>query len=721
MGQALELQNDYVLYYDKQSDNKWNNHKLRNQCTVEELEQANLERSKPNEIILDLEDPAKIDKLIAKLDELNFSYEIWATGSRGYHAYLIFDKLEEFPLELREAIRLILITFFECDVRLAKENQFIASKNKQHFKTGVIKILYRETTNKRKNVIHQQIIDEAKKDLENQKSKTQNHFDNSEIVDVRYKNWHLEDQFVQYVLNNTIAIGDRNSVLFKNLAIGLAKEGLDYTEENNFIKKVISNCPGKTLGEFDGWLKKAKKGLLDEYNKSELNKWAEKYKHNVELYVTSSPLSEHGLKIESATTLNLHIDMDYRTLADRLYQTNPFFYNNEKMWWFWNTKEFRWIRVDDVDVMNMVDKSLQWSATTDAKIKSRILEGMKRVGREHTPIECKKTWVQFSDTIVDILTGERFKASPKYFVTNPIPWSIGIEEETPNIDLIFKEWVGEEYVQTLYEIVAYCTLAHMPINRIFCFIGEGNNGKTTYLKFIEKLLGKSNITASDIDKLTNRVFETSKLYKKLAVTIGEIDNSVFRKTSILKLLSGDDLISAEFKGIDGFDFHNYATPLIATNKLPESKDESNGFYRRWCIIDFPNEFVEKQDVLSRIPEEEFRNLCAKIPAILSNLIQRGHFDKEGNIKERKKRYMERSSNVSNFIKEHCELNSTYIVKFSDFYDKYIEYLRGLDESGNYPDSKNKVGRILNELCYDVRNDDGKAYRLGIRLKTEVAE
>ncbi len=42
--------------------------------------------------------------------------------------------------------------------------------------------------------------------------------------------------------------------------------------------------------------------------------------------------------------------------------------------------------------------------------------------------------------------------------------------ETPTIDKIFEEWVGEEYVKTLYQIIAYCLLPDYPMNRLFCFI-----------------------------------------------------------------------------------------------------------------------------------------------------------------------------------------------------------------------------------------------------------
>ena len=39
---------------------------------------------------------------------------------------------------------------------------------------------------------------------------------------------------------------------------------------------------------------------------------------------------------------------------------------------------------------------------------------------------------------------------------------------TPTMDKLFEEWVGKEYVQTLYEIISYCCYMDYPIHLIFC-------------------------------------------------------------------------------------------------------------------------------------------------------------------------------------------------------------------------------------------------------------
>src|SRR3989344_5865853 len=66
-----------------------------------------------------------------------------------------------------------------------------------------------------------------------------------------------DDPLLKLCLNNSIPDGcKRNAVVLKNLAPILVRLGLDTNEE--IKRKIISNMPNKTLGELEGWLKKAR-------------------------------------------------------------------------------------------------------------------------------------------------------------------------------------------------------------------------------------------------------------------------------------------------------------------------------------------------------------------------------------------------------------------------------------------------------------------------------
>ena len=297
---------------------------------------------------------------------------------------------------------------------------------------------------------------------------------------------------------------------------------------------------------------------------------------------------------------------DYLEMADRFIKVQPLFYTKEKIWWLWNIEKTCWERVDEIDLLNQMTRSIDRLPLFKPQIKNEVMNALKMRGRLATPKDAKKTWIQLKGKIVDIETNLVTNATPKYFITNPLPHDLSESIETPTIDKLFGEWVdSEDEVKLLYEIMAYCMIPDYPLHRVFCLNGEGRNGKGTFLKILTKFIGKTNICSTDFDTLVSRPFETAKLYKKLACIMGEINSAIFKKTSLFKKLTGSDMIGFEFKGKDGFDNYNYAKLLVATNKLPESTDKTIGFYSRWLIVDFPNTFKEKPNLIDCIPEEEY--------------------------------------------------------------------------------------------------------------------
>jgi len=362
--------------------------------------------------------------------------------------------------------------------------------------------------------------------------------------------------------------------------------------------------------------------------------------------------------------------------AEQFNKIQPLFFDRTGCFWLWNDELSFWEIVDETDILNMI-KERTGEDTISSKNRTEILNALKQEGRKNIPIEIKPTWIQFKDIIVDIMTGEQFKATSKYFVTNPIPYKMhnGNFEETPILDKIFEEWVGKDYVKTLYEILAYCLLPDYPIHRLFCFVGSGMNGKSKFLELLRKFVGKTNCCSTELDTLIASRFEITRLHKKLVCQMGETNFNEMNKTSIIKKLTGGDLIGFEYKNKTPFEENNYAKIIIATNNLPTTTDKTIGFYRRWLIIDFPNQFSEKKDILEDIPEEEFESLALKCSVILHDLLKNRCFHNEGSIEERMERYENRSDFLQKFLDEFTmESIDNYISK-ADFRKKFASWCK----------------------------------------------
>ena len=407
---------------------------------------------------------------------------------------------------------------------------------------------------------------------------------------------------------------------------------------------------------------------------------------------------------------------DFLFIAKEFIKKHPLYYDSSKMWWAWNPLKFRWILVDETDIYNAIDRRTK-NPTVNSKIKAEILEALKRTSRLNKPKTPKDSWIQFKEKIIDIQTKEEFTASPEYFMANPINWELGECEETPIFDELFKSWVGEEHYIELYEILAFCMIPSYFIHRLFCLIGSGSNGKSTFLNVLIKFLGEESVVSSSLYMLLKGRFEGSKLLKKLVCLMGETSFKLITDTDFLKKLTGEDLIRAEFKGKPTFDFKNYAKLIIATNSLPPTADKTVGFYRRWKIIEFPNSFNEESDIIGNIPNSEYKNLALKCLNIAKKIWEIRKFTNDGNFEARAKIYEEKSNPLMKFVKENYIKDINEEILFSEFYDSLISFL---EERGQRLLSAIVVSKQLKNEGFDIKNlsKKGKNARFIIGLKSK---
>lgn len=451
-------------------------------------------------------------------------------------------------------------------------------------------------------------------------------------------------------------------------------------------------------------------------NKHELKPWTQDYEDNYqrykkehEAYMQAIP-GEEPMPEPDEDRMYKAMDnfVDIKGMAREFLKVQPLYYDENNIWWMWNWNKKKWEMIDHTDIMIRLDKaSEEKMGTINPTQKSMILESLRREARKEKPRDAPKHWIQFQDSVIDLNEDRiiRRQPSPEYFITNTIPWRIGQTTATPNMDRIFEEWVGEDYVETLYEILAYCMLPDYPLNRIFALNGSGMNGKSKFLELLTTFIGDENVVSTDLDLIMKSRFEVAKLHKKLACLMGETNWNEMRKTAQLKRLCGGDKVRFEFKNKHPFDGYNYAKIIIATNSLPMTQDKTDGFYRRWMIVDFPNTFTEKKDILAEIPRVEYENLARKCINKLKKLLDRRSFHNEGSVAERRRRYEDTSNPLQRFIRERCvEDRNGFVFKW-----RFIERFNDWQKEHGYREwSKTQIGKEMNK-DFDTRKeraDDG---------------
>lgn len=373
--------------------------------------------------------------------------------------------------------------------------------------------------------------------------------------------------------------------------------------------------------------------------------------------------------------------LDYLEMSSIFVSKNPVYYDRAGIWWKWDSEKKVWGKTDEVDLLNCLSDCVLLD-TVNSVSKAQFLESLRREGRKFNPVEPPKTWVQFKDTIVDVKTGEKIELNPQYFMCNVIPWKLGETTLTPKIDELITSWITkdtdenkQELVEAIKERIAFLLVRDYFLHRAICFVGGGSNGKDTLCNLITKFVGRDNVTSTDLDALAKSRFETAKLYKKLVAFISETKFTTLGNTSTFKKLTGQSLISFEYKFKGQIDDWNYAKLIINSNSLPITFDKTDGFYRRWDIWQFPNRFNGEKDILAEIPNEEYENLARKCVELLKGIYERGKFSYEKNIDDRAKQYEMFSNPISRFIELECELEEFGEIKSTEFKKKLDDFLQ----------------------------------------------
>jgi len=380
----------------------------------------------------------------------------------------------------------------------------------------------------------------------------------------------------------------------------------------------------------------------------------------------------------------------------------PIYFDRSNIWWMWDLENSMWKMSDETDILNEIRKDGVDTITSKNRIE--IIAALKQLGRKNKPEEPQGDWIQFKDKIIDLKNDNIFKSTPKYFMTNPLPWTIGESEDTPTLDKYFKEWVIEDglqdgsYVDTLYEMLAYSAMSRQFLQRLFALVGSGSNGKGVYLSIMKKFLGGENCCNTEMKLISSNNFESSSLYKKQMCEMGEVDAYDMSNTNMIKQLSGENDIRYCFKGKTAFTEKSSTTCFISTNSMPVTNDRSKGFYRRWLIIDFPHEFPVGKDILSEIPDWEFENLCCKVIRICKGLLKNKTITNEGDVEQRMKRYEDRSNPMMAFIKEECDEDISKNTPIQAFVNNLNIYLK---ENRLRPKNTKEVKKAMLDEGFEV--------------------
>jgi putative DNA primase/helicase len=175
----------------------------------------------------------------------------------------------------------------------------------------------------------------------------------------------------------------------------------------------------------------------------------------------------------------------------------------------------------------------------------------------------------------------------------------------------------EDAVHLGYEIAAWAMSPGNTGQTAVLLLGSGANGKSVFLSALEAYLGRENVCSVSLQKLEGDRFSASRLMGKLANVCADIPSSRLVGTSVFKALTGGDLIWAEKKFKDAFDYRPFAKLIFSANQVPYTDDSTYGFLRRWLVVPFNRTF--EIGSAGHIPRAELDAMLAQ-PQELSGVL-----------------------------------------------------------------------------------------------------
>lgn len=367
--------------------------------------------------------------------------------------------------------------------------------------------------------------------------------------------------------------------------------------------------------------------------------------------------------------------------------------------------------------MNALHKAMIRSFPGIRSAQRREIVEYVRLNLDDEPMASAR-YIAFSNGVYDISTNTLLQNSPDFLIPNTIPHPYHQSVACPEVDAALNSWAcGRDDVRAnLEEVLGLAMFRGREFHIIPLLLGDGGNGKSSYIHLAQGMLGNKNysvIDPAELGKSFNRIALMGTLVN-FCDDISRDKLSGDATSSLRKLASGDE-IDAEYKYGERVKFRPYGMPLLSCNEFPAAKDDSAGWWRRFRVIPFDASFcgdppcsnINLGNLLSTNAAYE-RAIALGMQGLL-RVIRQGDLTALADRTELSENIRRESSTVYAFACDELGLgtdNATDItfVKTADLYSLYKTYCHteGIRSPEKHNTFTQKLGKIYNMKSKNMR-------------------
>jgi putative DNA primase/helicase len=238
----------------------------------------------------------------------------------------------------------------------------------------------------------------------------------------------------------------------------------------------------------------------------------------------------------------------------------------------------------------------------------------------------------------------------------------------------------KERVRLVLEFLALSMTASTEYEKALMLVGSGGNGKSVLVRVLEAMVGSRNRSAVQLKQLENR-FQRAHLDGKIINILTELSEGADVPDAEVKAIISGEPITAEHKLKPPFEFYPVCKLWLLTNHLPSVRDLSDGTFRRFSIITFPNRFDDKPTRDTSLSEKlaaessGVLNYCLRA---LAGVYERGSLTEPKSSREAVDSWRRDSDQVAAFVEEEMILEPGASIASKEAYSIYQEWAK---ESG----------------------------------------
>lgn len=325
------------------------------------------------------------------------------------------------------------------------------------------------------------------------------------------------------------------------------------------------------------------------------------------------------------------------------------------------------------------------------------------------------TLINVKNGMLDWKTGELKDHDPSFLSTYQINSEWDAEAKSDVLDKFLQDTLAPDEIPLMEEFLGYLLVPDTSFAKCLVLIGEGGNGKSTFLKLMEHLLGDANVTHYSLHNLTEDKFTCAELFGKLANFYDELESKALENTGTFKLIVSGEKIKGEEKNKKPFHFRPFCRLVFATNQMPRPKDDrSQAYFDRFVFLRFPNRIRGTVKVI-RDYDQVLADTTGLLPALLRRAVEglrrltsQNKFTSSVSSLAAIEDYRKECSSSYDFVQDSCSFEDpTAWLSRTEIYQKYKVWC---DDEGRRPMSSREFNKTLKGLnVREVRHGSGRGW------------